>query len=326
MNEPPTLLAFGFLSPWILWGLMLGGVPILIQWLHRRNYTERVWAAMRFLRAATKSQSRRLRFESLLLLLIRTLILMLVALALAEPFLKSSGWLPEAESNVHRIIVIDASLSMGYESEGRSVGDRALDAARSLVAESRPGDSFQVVTIGREARALVRQAAFDPAEVLAEIDRLKGSEEFGDPGAALELVRELVEESPPRRQLQVNVVSDFQRSNWWPAPPTERTRMQQSLAELAQVAETSIVRVGVDEPVNAAVIDVQADPAVALVGMPVRVTATIRSSRPTVDGLPVELVENDRILQTEVVDVPAGDEVSVTFTILSRDPGRDAWK
>ena len=59
----PLLLAFGFGSPLMLWGLAIGGAPILIHLLHRRRYLEVPWAAMRFLIAATKKQLAAMREE-----------------------------------------------------------------------------------------------------------------------------------------------------------------------------------------------------------------------------------------------------------------------
>ena len=79
------VLAFGFASPWILGGLVLAGVPILIHLLHKRRFIEAPWAAMRFLIEATRKQSRRMRLENLILLMVRTLILLLIVLALARP-------------------------------------------------------------------------------------------------------------------------------------------------------------------------------------------------------------------------------------------------
>ena len=79
------ILAFGFGSPLMLWGLAAGAIPIVIHLLHRRRFQTVPWAAMRFLLAATKKQSRRIKLEQLLLLLIRTLIILLVALALSRP-------------------------------------------------------------------------------------------------------------------------------------------------------------------------------------------------------------------------------------------------
>src|SRR6185369_7330558 len=131
------VLAFGFGSPLMLWGLALAGAPILIHLLHRRRYLEVPWAAMRFLIAATKKQSRRLRLEQILLLIVRTLIVTLIAMALARPTLETFGEYFRAEGPRHRIIVVDATFSMGYVAQDRSRFDRAKELARQIANAAR---------------------------------------------------------------------------------------------------------------------------------------------------------------------------------------------
>src|SRR5205807_555227 len=59
-------------------------LPIIIHLLNRKRYRIVNWAAMRFLLAALKKNTRRMRLEQLLLLAIRTLILLLLVLAMAS--------------------------------------------------------------------------------------------------------------------------------------------------------------------------------------------------------------------------------------------------
>ncbi len=194
MITPGCLLAFGFLSPALLWGLLLVGIPLLIQWLYRRRYREEPWAAMQFLRAAARSQSRRLRLESLLLVLVRSLIVLLAVLALAEPFLESADWLTGRNVSTRQLIVLDTSLSMDYREDGVSRRDRARERVQGLVESANPGDAFQVVRIGEAPpQDIIAQPAFDHAAVLREIDRGLRSQEFGDVAAALERAAELLE-------------------------------------------------------------------------------------------------------------------------------------
>ena len=120
----------------MLWGMALGAAPILIHLLHRRRYIEVPWAAMRFLIAATKKQSRRLHLEQLLLLIVRTLIVLLVAMALARPSIETMGEYFRSEGPRHRIIVIDATYSMGYVGEDRSRFDRARDIGRQKIGRA----------------------------------------------------------------------------------------------------------------------------------------------------------------------------------------------
>ena len=97
---------------------------------------------MRFLLAAIRKNQRRIRIEQWLLLAIRTLIILLVVTAMAKPFLESFG-VVIAGRRVHRVLVLDASMSMGYTSGGTSRFDQAKAEAAQLVKESRRGDYDQ---------------------------------------------------------------------------------------------------------------------------------------------------------------------------------------
>ena len=68
----------------LLWGLA-ASVPIIIHLWSKRRYNRVAWAAMEFLLAAVRKNSRRIRIEQLILLLLRVAILILLAVALADP-------------------------------------------------------------------------------------------------------------------------------------------------------------------------------------------------------------------------------------------------
>ena len=57
----------------MLFGTLLFAVPLIIHLLNRQRYKRRRWAAMEYLLIAFKKQRRRLRVETLLLLLLRLL-------------------------------------------------------------------------------------------------------------------------------------------------------------------------------------------------------------------------------------------------------------
>src|SRR5437588_4026334 len=124
-------------------GIAAASVPILIHLLNRRKFREMPWAAMRFLLAAIRKNQRRIRIEQWLLLAVRTLIILLVVMAMAKPFLESLG-VVIAGRRVHRVLVLDASLSMGYSSGGTSRFEQAKALAARLVKASRSGDRSSV--------------------------------------------------------------------------------------------------------------------------------------------------------------------------------------
>src|SRR4249920_3347223 len=112
-NLHDSVMAFGWASPALLWWLALAATPVIIHLLSKRRHRETEWAAMRFLLEAVRKNSRRLRIEQLVLLAVRASILILVVIALAQLLLEDLGGLFRPRLPAHKIIVIDASASMG---------------------------------------------------------------------------------------------------------------------------------------------------------------------------------------------------------------------
>src|SRR5215510_5570174 len=97
--------------------LAAAAAPLLIHLWSRHRYREAPWAAMQFLLAAMRKNARRLQLQQWVLLAVRTLIILLVVLAVAEPYgerlLAGTGSGP-----THKIVVVDGSYSMAYRRNG----------------------------------------------------------------------------------------------------------------------------------------------------------------------------------------------------------------
>src|SRR5262249_61927862 len=167
--QPPILWALGFSNAPLLYGLGAASVPIIIHLLNRRKFREMPWAAMRFLLAALRKNRRRIRIEQWLLLAIRTLILLLVVGAMAKPFLEAFGAVIVGR-RTHRVLVLDASLSMGYQSGDSSRFDQAKALAARLVKDSRQGDAISVVLMGDPPRVVIGNPSPNLGEVKREVD------------------------------------------------------------------------------------------------------------------------------------------------------------
>src|SRR5256885_2592232 len=61
----------GFLAPLMLIGAAAGSIPLILHFFYRARYKPVPWGAMKFLRLAVEQTSRRLRFQELILLLLR---------------------------------------------------------------------------------------------------------------------------------------------------------------------------------------------------------------------------------------------------------------
>ncbi|MCZ7649193.1 MAG: BatA domain-containing protein [Planctomycetota bacterium] len=79
------------LNPWYLLGLAAVAVPILIHILQRDRVQRIVFPAVRFLLGASQKITRTQRLRELLLMLLRCALVLLLAFALARPFLAGSG-------------------------------------------------------------------------------------------------------------------------------------------------------------------------------------------------------------------------------------------
>ena len=128
-------------------GLALCAIPILIHILNRRRFKVVEWAAMRYLLEAMRSNRRRLRFESLLLLAARCAVLFLLAMAIARPLGcadSSIAAFAGQKIGLH-VIVVDDSYSMAYEAgrpdavllpDVESLGVKALQQGRQLTRDA----------------------------------------------------------------------------------------------------------------------------------------------------------------------------------------------
>src|SRR5437899_12342102 len=100
-----------FLAPWMLFGSAAVAIPIALHFFFRTRFRTVPWAAMQFLLASLEQTSRRIRFQELLLLLLRIAVLLLLAIAFARP---AAQLLPGAAGGdaVDAVFLIDVSYSM----------------------------------------------------------------------------------------------------------------------------------------------------------------------------------------------------------------------
>ena len=83
-----------FMNIWMLLGLLGVAVPILIHLLNRRSGRTIDWGAFRFLLTSMLRRRRRVLLEDALLMACRCLVIALLALALARPFIQPSSRVP----------------------------------------------------------------------------------------------------------------------------------------------------------------------------------------------------------------------------------------
>jgi hypothetical protein len=229
---PPAALypLFGFLFEAPLAALATAAaaaaLPIIIHLLNRKRFRVITWAAMRFLLAAQRKNTRRMRLEQLLLLAVRTLLVLLLVAAMASVMPWSEEiWFrlfPDSAlqaatdgRRTYKILVIDGSLSMALKLGDTTCFDRARDQASRILGESASGDGFSVVLMAAPPRRVVPEASEDAGKVAAEIQALRLPHGNADVGATLSVIDDLLRRSPGKfEEREVYFLSDMQRSTW----------------------------------------------------------------------------------------------------------------
>ncbi len=308
----------------LAWG-MAAALPILIHLWSRRRYRQETWAAMTFLLAALRKNSRRIQLEQWILLAVRTGILALFALALADPQLSTVGsWIGGASGGqTHLVIVLDGSYSMDYRRDEKSRFEAAKEIARQLVESGEQGDGYSLVLMSEPPRAVITQPAFDKEDVLEELSNL----ELPHTGAGLpqalaeieKILRQAAERQPRLTQRRVALVTDLQQATWGEVTSADcRARLGrlESLAslelfDLGQPGESNLVvaRLEIDQPLVAAHSEVQ-------------IQADIQSfARDDRLRQAVEILVDGRRIADERIDVTAGGRTTVAATYRFDVPG-----
>ena len=129
----------GFLAPWFLAGVAAVGLPIWIHLLKRHKTDPRLFPSLMFFEKREMSSVKHRRLEHILLFALRALMLILLALLFANPFINRD---PSAIGGKKILIIaVDRSFSMRAADHLSKAKDQAL----SLISGMKPGDQAQVV-------------------------------------------------------------------------------------------------------------------------------------------------------------------------------------
>lgn len=163
MPAPIPAIVFGETA--LLWGAAAAAGPVVLHFLMKSRARPVVFPAMRFVMAGKAGTSGRLKLRHLLLLLLRMLVIVLLAGALAWPSCN-------AESTVEPVAVVlafDNSASMGYRVEGVTRLELARKRAARVLRSLPPGSEAAVVDLARLGTAPVWQTVPMGEEALSAV-------------------------------------------------------------------------------------------------------------------------------------------------------------
>jgi Aerotolerance regulator N-terminal/von Willebrand factor type A domain len=206
-----------FLAPLFLFGALAVGLPVIFH-LIRHTTRERTWfSSLMFLAPTPPRLTRRSRLEHLLLLALRCLVLCLLALGFARPFLKhAAGNVADPAAARRMLVLVDTSASMrraNLWSEARSRADAILN-------QTSPADQVAVLAFDRQVRPLFTFGQWNAAAIgervplavqaLADTSPGWSSTQLGN---ALIAAAEMLADTgdrPSGRAQQIVLISDLQ--------------------------------------------------------------------------------------------------------------------
>ena len=262
-------LALTFVTPLLLLGLLASFIPLVLHLLSSVRAQETYFPTLRFLRMSMEKTARRRRIQHWLLLLLRTVLLALLAMGVAEPVSEAvGGWL--TGRRYATAIILDNSMSMAARSGATTRFDRAKAEATALLAGDHKPSLAAVLTTNE---GLVSK------NLTGELNSLREGVAGAGVGAgrapiarrleqAIEMLRD---DSTPQRS--VYLFSDLQRVSF-----EEVSRMKQ----LADASDIHLLIVNTAEPkvrnVGVSSLDVAGQQVVDEI---LEITATLTNSSPT---------------------------------------------
>lgn len=309
-----------FISPWFaVAGLIAASGPVIIHLLNRRRFKIVHWAAMDFLREAVHRSRRILRLQDLLLLALRTLCILLFGLALARPLLTRSAAVDNPDQPVHAVVLVDNSLSMGYQKLSGTVLSEAQARAAEFIDSLPRGSRISVLPTCGSAVGFSYDAYYSKEEAKEALGRIEAVDRSARPHETLEIALEACRRLSNPAGKQVVLFTDQQTARW----------NFQALKDFLQAIPggLKIEQLRNDDPSNAWVAEVQLRDGVADMDSPAHFLATIgyRGSQPRRDVKVTLWIEGQPVAD-QIVELQPGQQRQVEFPPyqfdLQAEPGK----
>lgn len=287
----------GFLAPWFLVGLAALGLPVYVHLLRKQKTVPRPVSSLMFFEQGTQSSIRHRRLRYWLLFALRTLLLLLLVLAFAQPFFRHKTVLA---SDKLLLIAVDDSFSMNAKDGATVRLDEAKRQALDLLAHKPGGQKAQVIALGGQLRVLTQPVA-DLRVLRAAVEGISSGDShgsFGELGRGMRAMAETV-----HTPMELNLFSDMQETN-----------MPGNFADMVMPGSVSLVlhRIGAAAAPNWTVESVEA-PGQLVDIKKARVIAVVAGHGTPAESKIVSLLVNGKVVASRKIDVPADGRATVAF-------------
>lgn len=311
-----------FIHPLLLAGLVLVVLPIVIHLIMRQQPKRLIFPALRFLKQQVTANQRKLRLRHWLLLALRMLLIALMCLALARPRLFSDRLAGlNTEQSAAVVLAIDTSPTMGYQSGGRSRLDDAKARAMELLDELSSSSRVAVIDSSEPSGEWLPSVAAARERILALDLKAANSPMTAAIEGAYRLLQKLQPEYGSSEVLPrfVYVISDRTPNSWDNDRVADLKLLRDRLPD--PKPKCVYLDLGVDQPADVAIADVEIKPQVVAANKPVVIRATVQAVGQPVNTEVLCRFDGDLVGERKPVQLPADGRQPVEFERRGLAPG-----
>ena len=158
-------------------------------------------------------QKRKTTIEDLLLLLLRILMILFLALAVARPLFQSSAIAGLVGSDADVVIVLDNSFSMGASQGAQTRWEKAKENATKIIEEQASGSGVAIILGSSDPDPIIGEFSSDHALITETLRELPTSSLSNDWAATLAKAKDIMAQSKKGLK-KLYVISDFQELDW----------------------------------------------------------------------------------------------------------------
>lgn len=298
-----------FLAPLFLAALAAILIPVAIHLINFRKPRKVAFSTLAFFRELQQSTLRRLKFKRWLLLLIRATAVILLALALARPYVQGGNAVFSAQSPVLYGVLIDNSMGMTRIDADGPLLDQARELVLGIIDNARDQDRFLIYNTHG---TLLRSGTLTPVQARNLVRNM----EAGPYGSLL----------ADRYEAMTQVLRDWtggSTSVYWIGPGTVGSIHGLQDGDLAEAGTpVSKIVLGNDLPSNTRVTSVTVDGAVTGAGVPFTLEVEVMNTgQDPVFNHFVSLEVEGRLAGQYQADLEPGAARRFLFEVTADEPG-----
>jgi len=298
-------------------GSLLVAIPIALHLAMRERPRKLEFPALRFLQIRRESNHRRLKLRHLLLLLLRCLVILLLASALARPIFHSSGFFSAGSAPVAAAIAFDTRPRMNYLRENKTRLELARDVGLEVIDQLPKGSQIVVL----DSTGPRSQFDRDRGASIDRIDQLADADGSADLNALVDNAIALLEKNDKARK-ELYLLTDFGAVDW-DSQSVEAT-WKQRLERYPDI-HFSLLDVGAENPVNVSLGDLHLDRTVVsekdLIGIRTELSCLGCSGRQLIECYVFNSNGNPEKKGERWLDCQPGDQLPIEFQIRAGDQG-----